>query len=66
MKKFGRIRGNMEYLEDLWKVEIRPINYLQNNEHSWDVPPIILNNIAAYINLICFLCRVLNHKRIYT
>ena len=27
MKKFGRIRGNMEYLEDLWKVEIRPINF---------------------------------------
>lgn len=27
IKKYGRLRGNMEYLEDLWKVEIRPINF---------------------------------------
>ena len=27
MKKYGRVRGNMEYLEDLWKVEIRPVNF---------------------------------------
>jgi hypothetical protein len=25
MKKYGRVRGNMEYLEDLWDIEIRPI-----------------------------------------
>ena len=25
MKKYGRIRGNMQYLEDLWNVEIRPV-----------------------------------------
>jgi len=25
MNKYGRIRGNMQYLEDLWNVEIRPI-----------------------------------------
>ena len=25
MKKYGRIRGNMQYLEDLWDIEIRPI-----------------------------------------
>jgi hypothetical protein len=25
MKKYGRTRGNMQYLEDLWDVEIRPI-----------------------------------------
>ena len=25
MKKYGRIRGNMQYLEDLWNVEIRPL-----------------------------------------
>lgn len=35
MKKYGRIRGNMQYLEDLWKVEIRPIQvtwcYLDSN-----------------------------------
>ena len=27
VKKYGRIRGNMEYLEDLWDVEIRPIQF---------------------------------------
>ena len=25
MKKYGRVRGNMQYLEDLWNVEIRPV-----------------------------------------
>lgn len=25
MKKYGRIKGNMQYLEDLWDVEIRPV-----------------------------------------
>lgn len=29
IKKYGRTRGNMEYLEDLWDVEIRPI-YFKN------------------------------------
>ena len=36
IKTYGRVRGNMHYLEDLWNVEIRPINfryiYLSNNE----------------------------------
>lgn len=36
MKKYGRIRGNMQYLEDLWDVEIRPIQltwcYKQEDE----------------------------------
>ena len=36
MKKHGRIRGNMQYLEDLWNVEIRPIQitwcYKENGE----------------------------------
>lgn len=27
MKKYGRLRGNMEYLEDLWDIEIRPIAF---------------------------------------
>lgn len=25
MRKYGRIRGNMQYLEDLWDIEIRPL-----------------------------------------
>lgn len=36
MRKYGRTRGNMEYLEDLWKVEIRPVAfryaYMQGDE----------------------------------
>jgi len=27
MKKYGRVRGNIQYLEDLWDVEIRPISF---------------------------------------
>lgn len=26
IRKYGRVRGNMQYLEDLWDVEIRPVN----------------------------------------
>lgn len=25
--KYGRLRGNMQYLEDLWRIEIRPISF---------------------------------------
>jgi hypothetical protein len=36
IKKFGRLRGNMEYLEDAWDIQIQPIvikyAYLKNNE----------------------------------
>jgi len=35
IKKYGRLKGNMMYLEDFWNVEIRPITfkyaYLSNN-----------------------------------
>ena len=27
MSKYGRLRGNMQYLEDIWKVEIRPVSF---------------------------------------
>ena len=27
MWKYGRVRGNMQYLEDLWDVEIRPVAF---------------------------------------
>lgn len=45
MAEVGRLRGNMQYKEDIWNVEIRPIYFVQKNE-DWDsVPPIILNNL---------------------
>lgn len=28
MWKYGRVRGNMQYLEDMWNIEIRPINFM--------------------------------------
>lgn len=35
--KYGRLRGNMQYLEDLWRIEIRPVSfnwiYLDSNAH---------------------------------
>ena len=40
----GRLRGNMQYNEDKWKVQINPINVRQKNESEWEVPPIVLDN----------------------
>ena len=31
----GRIRGNMQYKEDKWCVQINPINLVQKNEPTW-------------------------------
>lgn len=32
----GRMRGNMQYKEDKWDVQINPINIVQRNEPAWD------------------------------
>ena len=32
----GRIRGNMQYKEDKWYVQINPINLVQENEEEWE------------------------------
>ena len=31
----GRLRGNMHYQEDKWKVQINPLNIVQKNESKW-------------------------------
>lgn len=31
----GRLRGNMQYKEDKWCVQINPINLVQKNEREW-------------------------------
>lgn len=31
----GRLRGNMQYKEDKWNVQINPINIVQKNEPEW-------------------------------
>lgn len=39
-EKGGRMRGNMQYKEDLWDIQINPINIVQKNE-----------NIASWLNI---------------
>ena len=45
----GVLRGNMNYKEDKWDIQINPINYLVSNEsNAWwngNNPPIVLDNI---------------------
>lgn len=31
----GRLRGNMQYKEDRWFIQINPINFVQKNEPDW-------------------------------
>ena len=35
MQKYGRLRGNMQYKEDKWNVQINPINVVYKNESQW-------------------------------
>lgn len=41
IRKLGRLRGNMQYKEDLWNVEVKPIYLKQKNESWTDKPPIV-------------------------
>lgn len=34
--RFGRIRGNMNYQEDFWDVQINPIIFVERNEENWN------------------------------
>lgn len=36
----GRLRGNMQYVDNTWRVQINPINLVQKNEKNWTNPPI--------------------------
>ena len=40
---YGRLRGNSQYKEGRWLVQIPAINYEQSNEATWTEPPIVLN-----------------------
>lgn len=46
----GFMRGNAEYKEDLWHIQIPSINLVQKNEQPWVVPPIILSNTTSTVN----------------
>ena len=41
---YGRIKGNSEYKEDKWYVQIPSITFMQKNETTWSKPPIIINS----------------------
>lgn len=54
INKVGRLRGNMQYKEDIWNVEIKPINFVEKNENitnDWrkDIP-IIVSQIPEYFD----------------
>lgn len=34
--RIGRLRGNMNYQEDVWNVQINPIIFVQRNEPAWN------------------------------
>ena len=35
IKENGRMRGNMQYKEDRWDIQINPLNIVQKNEDKW-------------------------------
>lgn len=41
---FGRLRGNMDYKEDMWDIQINSIIFVEKNEPTWinNVPPIAI------------------------
>ena len=36
VSEYGRINGNMDYLEDKWDIQIPPITYWAKNELTWE------------------------------
>ena len=47
--KYGTLRGNSEYVEDKWEVQIPLINIVQKNEQQWKIPPIIIDYVPTDI-----------------
>lgn len=41
---YGRIKGNSEYKEDKWYVQIPSITYMQKNEPKWGKIPLIISS----------------------
>ena len=44
----GRLRGNMQYNEDKWVVQINPINVIQKNEPDWTSEDLLDRNEKTY------------------
>ena len=51
MQTKGRLRGNMQYNEDRWLVQVNPINVIYNNEPEWkDLNGNITDKIPIELN----------------
>lgn len=44
----GRMRGNMQYKEDKWDVQINPINIVYCNEPAWDADAGTYKDVQVY------------------
>lgn len=40
---YGRIKGNSDYKEDKWYVQIPSITFMQKNEATWSKPPLVIS-----------------------
>ena len=49
--KYGTLRGNADYIENKWEVQIPLINMVQKNEQKWEnnIPPIVIDQIPTDI-----------------
>ena len=50
IKEVGRTRGNMQYINDKWTIQITPLNVLNRN-NTWieNVPKLVIDNIPQEI-----------------
>ena len=47
----GRLRGNMQYKEDKWQVQINPLNIVQKNEPKWtDLDGKVTSKVPVELN----------------
>lgn len=50
IKEVGRVRGNIQYVNDKWTIQISPLNVINRN-NTWvgDLPKLVINNIPEEI-----------------
>lgn len=54
IKEVGRVRGNMQYVNDKWTIQITPLNVLNRN-NTWatvnnkELPKLVIDNVPAEI-----------------
>ena len=50
IKEVGRTRGNIQYINDKWNIQITPLNVLNRN-NTWidDVPKLVIDNIPQEV-----------------